>query len=283
MSYCLEIKNLCKSYENFALDNVSFNLPTGTIMGLVGKNGAGKTTTFNAILNLISVNSGEVSIFGKPNTEVSTKDDISVVFDDNCFSKSLTPTTLEKVMAAAYKNWDKELYFSYLNRLEIPVNQKIKAFSRGMTMKLAIAVSLSHKARLLIIDEATAGLDPIIRREILSMFQEFIEDERNSIIMATHITTDLEKIADYIVFLHKGRVILNENKDLLRDEYGIGRMTVADFTKLDKQDYISAKVQGLQQTILVRNRADFLKKHPHILVERGSIDEILELIMEKEN
>ncbi|MFI3255573.1 MAG: ABC transporter ATP-binding protein [Eubacteriales bacterium] len=279
---CLEIKNLCKEYEDFALQNVSFTVPTGSIMGFVGQNGAGKTTTMKAMLNLIEADSGSIKIFGEHHTDVDLKEDISVVFDTVCFSGSLTPRKLEQVMATSYENWDEDLYFEYLDRLGVPLDKQIKAFSRGMTMKVTIAVALSHEARFLILDEATAGLDPVVRDEVLALFQEFVEDENNSILMSSHITSDLEKIADYITFIHKGRVILTENKDVLRDEYGIGRMKKADFEKLDKADYLSSRVNGLQQEVLVRNQEEFSRKYPNILVERATIDEMLAFIITME-
>ncbi|MFI3254222.1 MAG: ABC transporter ATP-binding protein [Eubacteriales bacterium] len=282
MSNVLEIKNLCKNYEDFALENVSFSVPTGSIMGFVGQNGAGKTTTMKAMLNLIEADSGEIKIFGKAHTETHIKEEISTVFDTVCFSGSLTPNKLEKVLASSYQSWEREQYFSYLTRLEVPLDKKIKDFSRGMTMKPTIAVALSHHARFLVLDEATAGLDPVVRDEILGLFQEFVEDECNSILMSSHITSDLEKIADYITFIHKGKVILTENKDVLRDEYGIGRMKKADFEKLEKADYLSSRVSGLQQEVLVRNQKEFAQKYPYILVERATIDEMLALIIKKE-
>ncbi len=282
MSNCLEIRNLCKTYENFSLKEVSFSVPTGSIMGFVGQNGAGKTTTMKSMLNLITPDSGEIAIFGKPHTEIDLKEDIAVVFDTVSFSGALTPMKLEKVMASSYRNWDKEQYFYYLNRLEVPLEQKIKTFSRGMTMKLTIAVALSHQARFLILDEATAGLDPVVREEVLVLFQEFVEDERNSILMSSHITSDLEKIADYITFLHKGKVVLSENKDVLLYEYGIAKMKQADFDTLEKKDYISSRKRGLQQEVLVRNQKKFLQKYPKILVESATIDEMLSLIIVKE-
>lgn len=282
MENCLEIKNLCKSYDEFYLDNVSFTVPKGTIMGFVGQNGAGKTTTMKSILNLINPDSGEIKILGKSHLDVDLKEDIAVVFDTICFSTLLTPKKLEKVMACSYKNWNTDIYYYYLDRLGIPINKKIKTFSRGMTMKLTISVALSHNAKFLILDEATAGLDPIVRDEILNIFQEFMEDESNSILMSSHITSDLEKIADYITFLHNGKVVLSENKDILLYEYGIAKMKLADYEKIDKNDYISGRKHGLQQEILVRNQKVFTQKYPNILVERTTIDEMLGLIIQKE-
>ncbi len=280
MENCLEIKNLSKKYKDFELKEVSFSVPTGSIMGFVGQNGAGKTTTMKAVLDLIKPDSGEITIFGQDYKNTELKEEISVVFDTVCFSGNLTATKLEKVMASAYKYWEKDKFFDYLNRLQVPLDTKIKTFSRGMTMKLTIAVALSHKARLLILDEATAGLDPIVRDEILVLFQEFVEDENNSILMSSHITSDLEKIADYITFLHDGKVVLSETKDVLLYEYGVAKMKQADFEQLDKSDYISSRSNKLQQEVLVRNQKEFIQKYPNILIEKATIDEMLGLIIQ---
>ena len=208
MESALQVKDLCKAYKgtNFKLQNVSFTIPKGSIMGFVGKNGAGKSTTINTILNIIQKDSGEVTFFGQQMTDRSTslRDRIGVVFDAVNFSGELTPQKLEKVLNDIYKNWDANLFFAYLERFGIPQNKKIKTFSRGMTMKLSISVALSHKAMLLILDEATAGLDPVVREEILDVFLEFVEHEENSILISSHISSDLEKISDYITFINNG-------------------------------------------------------------------------------
>ena len=205
MEYSLKVENLCKAYKNtdFKLDNVTFSIPKGSIMGFVGKNGAGKSTTINSILNIIKKDSGVVKFFGcdMTNDTTSIREDIGVVFDAANFHEELTAKKLEKVLRDIYINWDKELFFSYLEKFKIPSNKKIKTFSRGMTMKLSISIALSHKARLLILDEATAGLDPVVREEILDLFLDFVEDENNSILISSHISSDLEKIADYITVI----------------------------------------------------------------------------------
>lgn len=287
MDFALEISNLCKSYENtdFKLQNVSFNIPKGSIMGFVGKNGAGKSTTINTILNIIHKDSGEVNFFGNEMTDNSTsiRDDIGVVFDATNFSGELTPKKLEKVLNDIYKNWDAPLFFDYLKRFGIPQDKKIKTFSRGMTMKLSISVALSHKAMLLILDEATAGLDPVVREEILDVFLEFVESEENSILISSHISSDLEKISDYITFIDNGKIILAEKKDTLIYEYGIARMKQSDFDKLDKVEYLAHRKRGLQFEVLVQNKSTFAKEYPNILVDNATIDEILPLLTKEEN
>lgn len=287
MDFALQVNNLCKSYKNtdFNLQNVSFNIPKGSIVGFVGKNGAGKSTAINAVLNIIHMDSGEAIFFGEAMTDASKimRNDIGVVFDAICFSGDLTPKKLEKVLNDIYKNWDRGLFFSYLERFHIPTNKKIKTFSRGMTMKLSISVALSHKAKLLILDEATAGLDPVIREEILDVFLEFVEDENNSILISSHISTDLEKISDYIIFIDNGKIILTEKKDTLIYEYGIARMRQSDFDKLDKSEYLSARKRGLQLEVLVENKSQLSRKYPNMVIDNATIDEILPLLAKEEH
>ena len=282
MNYALQIENLCKSYKNtdFKLNNVSFNIPTGSIMGFVGKNGAGKSTTINTILNIINKDSGTVKFFGEEMSDSTTqiRDEIGVVFDAANFSGELTPKKLEKVLADIYTKWDKKLFLGYLERFKLPQDKKIKTFSRGMTMKLSISVVLSHNAKFLILDEATSGLDPVVREEILDVFLEFVEDENNTILISSHISSDLEKIADYITFIDNGKIILSEKKDILIYEYGIARMKQLDFDKLQKSEYLAYRNRGLQIEVLVADKGRFLREYPNILVDNSTIDEILSLI-----
>ncbi len=286
MDYILEVQNLCKTYpdKNFMLNNISFGVNKGTIVGLVGKNGAGKSTTINTILNIINKDRGVIKLFGKEisDAEIDVRNDIAVVFDNINFNEELTPKKLEKVLSGVYKNWDKEAFYQLLSRFDIPYDKKIKTFSRGMTMKLSIGVALSHKARLLILDEATAGLDPVVREEILDIFLEFIEDENNAILLSSHISSDLEKVADYIVFIDNGTIILNETKDRLLYEYGIVRMKQKDFESLDKAEYIAFRKRGLQFEALVSNKKQFAKKNPDVVVDNTTIDEMLALLTKGE-
>lgn len=285
MEVALQITNLCKSYKNtdFKLDNVSLQIPNGSIMGFVGKNGAGKSTTINAVLNIIHKDSGEVTFFGKPMTDGSKtlRNDIGVVFDTIHFSGALTPKKLEKVLHDIYENWMGEQFFSYLKRFQIPANKKIKTFSRGMAMKLSISVALSHKAKLLILDEATAGLDPVAREELLDVLLEFVEDESHSILMSSHVSSDLEKVADYITFINQGKIILTEEKDTLLYQYGIARMKQSDFEKLDTSEYLAMRKRGLQLEVLVQNKRQFSKEYPEIVVDNATIDEILPLLTQE--
>ncbi len=213
----IEIKGLTKSYGDFQLDHLNLTLPSGCIMGLVGENGAGKSTTIKLILEIIQKDSGSISLFGR---EKLTKDDIGVVLDEVGISAHLNTRELGKIMQYSFKNWDMDMYNRYLSKFSLPEKKKFKDFSRGMKMKLGIAVALSHGAKLLILDEATSGLDPVIRDEILDIFIEFTRNEEHSILISSHIVSDLEKICDYIAFLHKGKLLLCEEKDVLREQYG---------------------------------------------------------------
>ena len=286
MEAALQIRNLCKSYKksDFRLENVSIKIPSGSIMGFVGKNGAGKSSTINAVLNIIQKDSGDVTIFGENMADDNRmiRNDIGVVFDSIHFSGELTPKKLEKVCRDIYGNWQREQFFSYLERFKIPKAMKIKTLSRGMAMKLSVSVALSHKARLLILDEATAGLDPVAREELLDLLLEFVEDEGHSIFMSSHMSSDLERVADYITFIDQGKIILTEEKDILLYQYGIARMKQSDFEKLTSSEYLVARKRGLQMEALVQNKGRFSRKHPSIVVDNTTIDEILPLLTQED-
>lgn len=282
MSYSLEVENLTKSYANsdFCLD-VSFKIPNGSIVGFVGENGAGKTTTLSTILNTLNKDSGVIKLFEKEmnNNDRNVREDIGVVFDAINFSEYLTPRKLSKVMNGIYKQWNQDMFIKTINSWNIPLNKRIKEFSKGMTMKLAIATALSHNPRLLILDEATSGLDPIVRDEILNIFLGFVEDENNSILISSHITSDLEKIADYITFIHKGKTILTEKKDTLIYEYGVARCKKDQFNKIDSCDILAYRKKDYQIDVLVKDKRTFNKKYKEIIVDNTSIEEIMLLLV----
>jgi len=233
----LEIRNLSKSYKDFKLDNVNLTLPMGSIMGLIGENGAGKSTTIKLIMDLITRDSGEIYVLGKDNREAFriTKEDVGVVLDEACFTDCVNVKNINTMMKSMYKNWEENTFFGYVEKLKLPKDKKFKDFSRGMKMKLAIAVAMSHKAKLLILDEATSGLDPIVRDEILDIFYDFIQDERCSILISSHIISDLEKICDYITFIHKGKVVVSEEKDVLKEKYVLVKCSKDDISRLPKE------------------------------------------------
>lgn len=279
----LEVENLSKKYakSDFELKNISIAVPYGTIMGFIGKNGAGKTTTISAILNTIHKDNGTVKMFGQEISDknLAVREDIGVVFDAVNFSENLTASRLCKVMGGIYKQWHNEEFFSLLKQFSLPTDKKIKTFSRGMTMKLAIAAALSHRPKLLILDEATSGLDPIVRDEILDVFLDFVKDDEHSILLSSHITTDLEKIADYITFIHEGEIILTERKDDLLYNYGIIRCKSEQFSQIDKADMISCLKKDYQTDVLVKDKNAMERKYNRMIIDHTTIDEIMILLV----
>ena len=277
MEPILQVEDLTKQYPDFKLDHVSFSVPKGAIMGLIGENGAGKSTTINAILDLIRRDEGVVKFGGQElsSDSKSIKEDIGVVFEGINFYETLTPEKVGRISAAAYKQWDETLYNSYLKKLQLPPRKEIKTFSRGMKMKLGIAVALSHKPKLLILDEATGGLDPVMRDDILDLFLDFVQDEDHSILMSSHISTDLEKVADYITFIHKGNVLFCKQKDELRYHYGIIRCTTAQFDAIDKSEILAYRKRDYQWDVLVADKEKARRKYKASVVDDASIDDIL--------
>lgn len=282
MKNALVLEKVSKTYKNsdFKLDEVSFCVPQGTILGFVGKNASGKTTTIQSILGVIKPDSGKIEMLGHDINEnlFALKNDVGVVFDTISFPTEMTAKHIENILRDTYKNWDSEVFNHYLKKFGIDTKKKIKTFSRGMTMKFALAVALSHGAKLLILDEATAGLDPVAREEILDILLDFVSNEENSILLSSHISSDLEKIADYITFIADGKLILSEEKDVLLYEYGVAKMKMADFEKLSQDEFLSHRKRGLQIEVLVNNKVEFIKKYPNIVVDNATIDEILALI-----
>lgn len=273
----LEIRELSKDYGDFVLDKISFSLPRGVIMGLIGENGAGKSTTINCILNEIQKSSGTIRIFGKDHStdEIEIKDKLGVVFDENHFPDIFTPEEIGKFMSGIYSAWEWQLYHQFLEKFELPKDKKIKDFSKGMKVKLAFAVALSHNAELLILDEATSGLDPIIRDDVLDMLIDFVQDESHSVLVSSHITSDLEKVADYITFIHKGKLIFTQDKDTLIDNYGIISCGAAVFDTINKSEVIAYRKEDYQFKVLVNNRTKAAKQYPNAIVSPATIEEIM--------
>lgn len=273
MTYAIEVNNLRKKLPEFQLIDVSFQLPTGTIMGFVGENGAGKTTTIKCILDLLKKDGGEVKIFGQDVTKhgQSVKEQIGVVFDDIYFPNTLNAKQIGNILEETFSTWDEPYYLDLLKRLKIPFKKPIKELSRGMKMKLSIATALAHHPRLLILDEPTSGLDPIVRDEILDIFMDFMQDENNSILFSTHITSDLEKIADYITFIHEGEIIFSKNKDDLLYDYGIWKGSLEEAKELPEEAKVRMKKNAFGVEILVNRK---LASHAFQL-EKPSIEEIM--------
>ncbi len=285
MGSALEIHELTKKYEDFTLDHISFQVPSGSIVGLIGENGAGKTSTINAVLGLIKKDSGEIEILGENADNLSSpvKEEIGVVFDGSNFSEELTPVKLNKVLREVYSSWDQALFSKLLDQMEVPLSKKIKTFSKGMKMKLSIAVALAHHPKLLILDEATNGLDPVMRDDILDIFLDFVQDEEHSILVSSHITSDLEKVADYIVFIHKGKIIFSKSKDELLENYGIIKCGREQFEALDEEDQITYRRLDYEWQVLTADRNRAQKKYPKALVIPATIDEIMLLYVKGEH
>ena len=266
----LELNNVSKQYKDFNLDNVSFKVPQGSIVGLIGENGAGKSTTINTILGLIKKDGGTITMLGKKDFDAACRENIGVVFDGNNYPDMLTPKQLGKVFKNIYSSWNRKKYEELLKKFNLPSDKKIKQFSKGMKMKYAVSVAFSHNSKLLILDEATSGLDPIMRDEILDMFLDFIQDDENSILVSSHITSDLEKVADYIVFIHDGKIVFSKPKDELLENYGIIKCGSDLFDKIDKekmiayrkQDYVFAAKSHLRQfpNLAIRSLSQIKKR-----------------------
>lgn len=286
MENILELKEVCKAFpkSSFTLDKVSFSVPYGAIMGFVGENGAGKTTTIGCILNTISKDSGIIKLFGKEmqDSDTDTKEKIGVVYDGDNFPGYLSAEELSQIMQGVYVNWDNSLFQKYLKDFNFSAKQKIKNYSRGMTMKLAIAVALAHHPQLLILDEATSGLDPIMRDEMLDVFLEFVQEESHSILLSSHITSDLEKVADYITFIHNGNLIMTVSKNDLVYNYAVIRCKESQFLALDPHDIIAWRKRDFQIDVLVPDGKEAQRKYKGVVVDHVSVDEIMLLLVKGE-
>lgn len=277
MDNILQVQNLCKNYKTFHLKNVSFSVPKGSIMGFVGENGAGKTTTIKLILNEIKRDGGSINIFGLDNIkdERKVKEQIGVVFDDCYFHKEFSAADIAKILRKIYANWDQAQYESYLRKFSLAPDKKINEYSKGMKMKLSIACALAHNPKLLILDEATSGLDPIMRSEILDIFLEFIQDEEHSVLFSSHITSDLEKVADYVTFIHEGSIIFSRSKDDLLYQYGILKCGSGDLSKINKSDIVRCRKNSFECEILVADKQQAKRKYPNFVVDNATLDEIM--------
>ena len=273
----IELKNVSKKYKGFELKDISFNVPQGCIVGLIGENGAGKTTTIKSILNITKAD-GNIKIFGKDNkkNEKEIKEEVGVVLDDSFLSDYLTAKQINSIMKDVYKTWDENKYINLLKQFNLPTNKLIKDFSSGMKMKLKIATAISHNPKVLILDEPTSGLDPVVRNEILEIFRKYIEeDETRSILLSTHITTDLEHISDYIIFIEKGNIIFNMPTGELLENYGIIKCSKEDFEKLNKKDYIKYKKEKYQYEVLTSDKDSIKRKYNITTIDKPSIEDIM--------
>lgn len=273
----IELKNVTKDYGDFKLDHVSFTVPEGSVCGFIGQNGAGKTTTIHLILDIIKRDAGEIKVFGE-NIDIdsaSLREDIGVVFDEMGFHEFMTGRDINLMMKHIYKNWDELVFFDYLKKFSLPSKKKCGSFSRGMRMKLQIAVALSHHARLLIMDEPTSGLDPIVRNEMIDIFREFVVQEDHTILLSSHITGDLEKIADEVVFIDGGQIILSGNKDEILEKHGILKCKKDALKTIEPSLIIHQEVSSYGAEILINDRQTAARLYPSLVLEPAALEQIM--------
>lgn len=286
MDDILNIKNLRKEYKRFTLDNVSFSLPKGYIMGFIGPNGAGKTTVIKLIMNLIKRNGGEIEVFSLDNIQHETdiKKRIGFVYDENYYYEELTVTEVKKIVAVFYDNWDEQRFAEYLKRFDLPPQEKVKNLSKGMKMKFSLALALSHEAELLILDEPASGLDPVARSELLDIIREYMADENRGVLLSSHLTSDLDKIADYICFINRGRIILSASREELLEKYAV----VKGEKKLLQGDLANMLV-GLRQNDygfsgLTGNLTQIRSRFgDSVVIERATLEDIMLYTVRGEN
>ena len=273
----IEIKDLTKKYDGFTLDKVSFNVPKGSIMGFIGQNGAGKTTTINAILNIVKKDEGTIKLLGLDHEkdEYDAKKQIAAVFDELPFDDRLNAITIDKVLREVFEEWSSETFFNYLDRFSLPRKKKFGKFSKGMKMKLQIASALSHNAKLLIMDEATTGLDPVVRNEILDIFLEYLQNEDHSILMSSHITSDLDKVADSVTFIDKGKVLISGYKDDILYSHGILKCTKDDYKDIAPEDIVSARLNDFGAEIMVSDKAECSRKYSGAVIDPATLEDIM--------
>jgi len=252
-NYAIEIKNLVKKFDGFTLGPIDLSIPKGAIVGYIGQNGAGKSTSIKLLLGLLKKDLGEIKILGYDNpNSIELKDKIGVVFDDLLVPEEMTLVDLEKFCSRVYSKWDRDFFYQLKKKFNLSEKQVVKSYSRGMRMKLSMAVALSHNAEILILDEATSGLDPIVREEILDFLLDFMQDENHTILISSHILSDLEKVADYIAFINDGKVLFVEAKDELKENYGICTLSNEEVQTLDKKAIIGRRIHSFGQDLLVK-------------------------------
>lgn len=284
MKNAIEIKNVVKKYDDkFTLGPIDLEIPSGEIIGLIGENGAGKTTLIKSILGITSV-TGDIKIFEKSydKEEETIRKDIGVVLDNAFFPEVMNSEDIAEVLKSVYDNFDDKLYHDYLKKFDIPPKKSLKKMSKGMRKKVEIASALAHNPKLLILDEPTAGLDPVVRNEILDIFMKFIEDDAHTILFSTHITSELEHIADQIVFIDNGEVILQDSRDAIMDEYGILKCKLESFDSIDKKDIVSFKKNRYGYDILIKNKKELSKKYKDFIVDKITLEDLMILMIKGE-
>ena len=280
-SNAIEIRSLCKHYKGFSLDDLNLDLPYGCVLGLVGENGAGKSTTIRLIMDTLERDGGTVSVLGTDNRSkefLDLKEDIGVVLDETFVPEVINARQMGKIMAGTYKNWDQAVYDGWIRRFELPLDKKFKDYSRGMTMKLGIAAALSHNPRLLLLDEATGGLDPMVREELLEVFADFAAQDGHAVLLSSHIVSDLERICDYIAFLHRGRLVLCEEKDVLLDTYGILKCTREQLANIPEEAIHGKRVGAYGVEALVER--ELIPRG--LTVDRANLEDIILYLVKEE-
>lgn len=273
----IELKDVTKRYEGFTLDKVSFNVPKGSIMGFIGQNGAGKTTTIRSLLNITSIDEGEIKLLGLDHIkdEFDIKNRLAVVFDEIPFHDVFNASDMARIFEGLYPQWDNSVYSQYLERFSLPPKKKIGEYSKGMKMKLQIACALSHNAELLVMDEATTGLDPVVRDEILHIFMEYLQNGERSILMSSHITADLEKIADSVTFINRGKILLTGYKDEVLETHGILKCSKEEAQNMEKSDIVSVRLNEFGAEVMVSDRENASYKYSGSILDSASLDDIM--------
>lgn len=273
----IEIRDLTVKYDGFTLDHINFDVAKGSIMGYIGQNGAGKTTTIKSLLNIIKRDEGSIKMLGLDNIkdEYAIKEQLSAVFDELPFDDQLNAKDLNFILRDVYREWDSNLYKGYLDRFGLPMKKKFGNFSKGMKMKLQIAAALSHNAKLLVMDEATTGLDPVVRNECLDIFLEYLQDENHSILMSSHITSDLEKVADSVTFINKGKILLTGYKDDVLDTHGVIKCKKSDYKEIEPADIVSARITDYGAEIMVSDKGMCRNKYSGLALDNTTLEEIM--------
>ena len=277
MENAVQIKNLTKEYKDFSLKQITMNIPKGCVMGLIGANGAGKSTLIQSILGLLKADYDEIFILGKDlkTQEREIKEDIAVIFDVSHYNLQYTPAFIGKILSGVYKNWDMGLYTQYLKRFDLPKDKKIKKFSKGMKMKYALTLALAHNAELLIMDEPTSGLDPLSRSQLLNVLNDYMENGGKGVLFSTHITSDLDKIADMLIMIHNGRIVFQEEKDFLLDNYRIIKGDKKLLTENIRQLFLNITETAFGFTGVTRHAARVQSYLPDAITERPTIEDIM--------
>ena len=278
MENLIEIQGLCKHYKDFTLDHIDLTVPEGQIVGLIGENGAGKTTTLKALLGVIRPDGGTIRLLGGDPGDPAIRSQVGVVFEDSYFYGGLCARQIDRIMAGIHATWDSTLFHGYCRRFDLEESKPVKDFSRGMRMKMSLATALAHRPKLLVMDEATSGLDPVVRGEMLDLFLEFIQDEGHGVLMSSHITADLERIADQIAYIHKGKLLFQQDKDLLLEDMAILRCSAGEIDSLPKNLVVARRGGAYGSAALVRHPQNVRRLLPSAVLDRADIDEIMQFI-----